>query len=250
MAVFVWAAGNQQFCEHNYLQRLLRSQTRKKCSGCGPTKRNCWTPSVLILLLLCWCMFSWAQCCHVPQVTGPVVAQELLTVRCFQAKSRSENCMIKSMSGCKKRTPTLKPLEGCCCLWELWKFLRFLKSEKATSISANGQSEYTTRTCNNLVHSLWKICVGITFCLSSQTVDLHLTTEALNWGSIAFSSGTVQEKPYFTFFKCIEIWLCIKVCMCFAYCTGMEEKLAFQTGICWYLLGFFSRIGLSTTKEQ
>lgn len=46
--------------------------------------------------------------------------------------------------------------------------------------------------------------------------------------------------------------------MCFAYCTGMDEKQAHQTGVGWYLPihlsqvppGFPFRNFLSTTKKQ
>lgn len=43
--------------------------------------------------------------------------------------------------------------------------------------------------------------------------------------------GLYRRNLISPFFKCIEIGLWIKVCTCCAYCTGMEEKLAYQTGI-------------------
>lgn len=75
----------------------------------------------------------------------------------------------------------------------------------------------------------------MTYCLSSQTVDLHLTTEGSSEQALPSVMGPYRRNLISPFFKCIEIGLWIKVCTCCAYCTGMEEKLAYQTGSGWYL---------------
>lgn len=109
--------------------------------------------------------------------------------------------MIKLTAGYKKKTPTLKILEGSCCLWELWKLLSILKSEKAMFKSVNGQSEHMTSKCNNLgALSVKNWCEHNILSLKSNSwfAPDHRRQQ---WGSIAFSNGTVQEKLYFTFSK-------------------------------------------------